>query len=86
MERDILDFIREVEQRGDTGEVSQREIAQALELNSALMDYYTAIQDAIFDGSIKFDDSVTVRTENRTIKFQDIGGAAQWMTEILNGR
>lgn len=82
LEQMVFDFSQKVIQQGETREATQKGIAQALELHASLDDYYDEIQRAILEGNVKFDQSVTIKVDGKTIKFQDIEGVAQWITSL----
>lgn len=73
LERDILKFASTAE--------SERGRAQALELLTGLTEYYDEIQDAIHDGKVEFDTSITVKVDGKTIKFKSIDEVSEWLTK-----
>lgn len=82
IEQAVRDFARQVIAQGENKEATQKGIAQALELHASLDDYYDEIQQAILDGMVKFDQSVTIKVDGKTIKFQGIEGVAEWITNL----
>lgn len=79
IEQEVLKFSWDViQQEGAT----QLGIAQALELHASLDDYYDEIQQAVHEGRITTDQSVTIKIDGKTIKFSDIEGVAKWITSL----
>ena len=60
-----------------------RQLAELLELYAQLDEYYNDIQEAIFDGSLKLDESVIVKIDNISVKFSDIDKAAEFIDDHI---
>ncbi len=82
LESEIHEFISDVTVRATNGEAHPREIAMARELKSRLDDYYDEIRQAIDEGRVTFDASVTVQVDGKRIKFKNIDGVAEWITNL----
>ena len=60
-----------------------RQLAELRELYAQLDDYYNEIQEAIFDGSLKLDESVIVKIDNISVKFSDIDKATEFIDDHI---
>lgn len=60
-----------------------RQLAEIRELYAQLDDYYNDIQEAIFDGSLKLDESVIVKIDNISVKFSDMDKAAEFIDDHI---
>ena len=80
IEQEVYAFVRSIQVKE---KATPKEIAMAQEALARLDDYYDEIQRAAEEGRLCHDFSVTVRTEGKTIKFQNIDSVAEWLT---NGR
>ena len=60
-----------------------RKLAELRELYAQLDDYYNDIQEAIFDGSLKLDESVIVKVDGISVKFSDMDKAAEFIDDHI---
>lgn len=63
--------------------VSQREIAEALELYARLDDYYAEIQEICMVKGVFDPPSIVVKVNGEAVKFQTIDEIAEWISDGL---
>lgn len=84
LESEIKEFIHTVTEQAEAGIVDDRSIAMARELHSGLLDYYDELFEAVQDGRVKFDSSVTIAIDGQSIKFQNENQFAEWLHEYTS--
>jgi hypothetical protein len=69
-----------VSERAERGEAGSREISALLDCYQSYNDLWERIEEKIFDGKMEWDDTVTVKVDGKTVKFDNIEQVAEWLT------
>lgn len=80
IDKELQEISADVTRRAEIGQSSQREIAMLLECWQLYCDKLEELEEKILTEGLNWDDSVTVKVDGKTIRFDNIEQVAEWIT------